>query len=267
MSRRPNVDMATKRIKKEIADLAKEDLGNISLTPDEANILHWKAILPGPAGSPYEGGMFDIDIKVPHDYPFSPPHLLFLTKVYHCNVSSNGNICLDLLKTAWSPALSLYKVILSLSSLLTDPNPADPLVPPIAKEYKSNRKKHDETARDWVRKFAQPKRAPKPAPKPPIQSRASTTSIPHRAISRPIPSSASPAPPAQIAGTRRGPPIELEDSEEEGDIEVVQGSTRVNGHAGSVSGQGGGSGGQGRGAKRARTSGGGNAGDAIVIDE
>ncbi|ODN95788.1 ubiquitin-conjugating enzyme 4 [Cryptococcus wingfieldii CBS 7118] len=270
MSRRPNVDMATKRIKKEIADLAKEDLGNISLTPDEANILHWKAILPGPAGSPYEGGMFDIDIKVPHDYPFSPPSLLFMTKVYHCNVSSNGNICestRSLLKTAWSPALSLYKVILSLSSLLTDPNPADPLVPPIAKEYKSNRKKHDETAREWVRKFAQPKQAPKVAPKPPIQSRASTASIPRRAISRPIPSSESPAPPAQIAGTRRGPPIELGDSEDEGDIEVVQGSSRVNGHAGSGGGQGGGTGSQGRGVKRAKTSGGGNAGDAIVIDE
>jgi ubiquitin-conjugating enzyme E2 D/E len=57
----------------------------------------------------------------------------------------------QLLKTAWSPALSLYKVILSLSSLLTDPNPADPLVPSIAQEYKKNRKRHDETAREWVK--------------------------------------------------------------------------------------------------------------------
>lgn len=57
----------------------------------------------------------------------------------------------QLLKYAWTPALSLYKVILSLSSLLTDPNPADPLVPAIAREYKSNRKKHDETAREWVK--------------------------------------------------------------------------------------------------------------------
>jgi ubiquitin-conjugating enzyme E2 D/E len=54
------------------------------------------------------------------------------------------------LKSAWSPALSLYKVILSLSSLLTDPNPGDPLVPAIAHEYKTNRKKHDSTAKHWV---------------------------------------------------------------------------------------------------------------------
>jgi ubiquitin-protein ligase len=57
----------------------------------------------------------------------------------------------QLLKTAWSPALSLYKVILSLSSLLTDPNPSDPLVPAIAQEYKSNKTRHDATAREWTK--------------------------------------------------------------------------------------------------------------------
>jgi ubiquitin-protein ligase len=57
----------------------------------------------------------------------------------------------QLLKGAWSPALSLYKVILSLSSLLTDPNPKDPLVPAIAQEYNSHRKKHDEKAREYVK--------------------------------------------------------------------------------------------------------------------
>ena len=57
----------------------------------------------------------------------------------------------QLLKTTWSPALSLYKVILSLSSLLTDPNPSDPLVPAIAQEYRRDRKKHDQTAREWVK--------------------------------------------------------------------------------------------------------------------
>ncbi|KAK4683570.1 hypothetical protein P7C73_g6675, partial [Tremellales sp. Uapishka_1] len=143
--------MAAKRIKKEIADLSKEDLGAITLVPNETNILSWKATLPGPTGSPYEDGVFEVDIRIPDDYPFSPPHLQFLTKVYHCNIANTGAICLDLLKTAWSPALSLYKVILSLSSLLTDPNPADPLVPSIATEYKRDRKKHDATARAWTK--------------------------------------------------------------------------------------------------------------------
>lgn len=54
---------------RQIADLAKENLGDISLTPDEANIFAWKAVLPGPSGSPYEGGRFEVDIRIPSDYP------------------------------------------------------------------------------------------------------------------------------------------------------------------------------------------------------
>jgi ubiquitin-conjugating enzyme E2 D/E len=54
----------------QIADLAKENLGQITLTPNETNIFQWRATLPGPSGSPYEGGMFDVDIRVPQDYPY-----------------------------------------------------------------------------------------------------------------------------------------------------------------------------------------------------
>jgi ubiquitin-conjugating enzyme E2 D/E len=51
-------------------DLAKEDLGEITLSPNEANIFAWKATLPGPKGSPYEGGVFEVDIRIPEDYPY-----------------------------------------------------------------------------------------------------------------------------------------------------------------------------------------------------
>lgn len=61
--------MATKRIKKEMADLSKENMGGITLQPDESNIFSWKARIPGPSGSPYEGGIFDVAIEVPSDYP------------------------------------------------------------------------------------------------------------------------------------------------------------------------------------------------------
>ena len=91
-----------------------------------------EATIMGPPDSPYTGGVFFLNIQFPSDYPFKPPKVNFTTKIYHCNVNSNGAICLDILKDQWSPALTISKVLLSISSLLTDPNPNDPLVPEIA---------------------------------------------------------------------------------------------------------------------------------------
>ena len=86
----------------------------------------------GPEKSPYEGGIFFLDIHLPTDYPFKPPSCKFTTRVYHPNINANGGICISIFKTEWSPALTIEKVLISISSLLTDPNPEDPLVPEIA---------------------------------------------------------------------------------------------------------------------------------------
>jgi ubiquitin-conjugating enzyme E2 D/E len=83
----------------------------------------------------------------PSDYPFRPPKCAFVTKIYHPNINANGTICLDILKTQWSPALTIGKVLLSISSLLTDANPEDPLVPEIANEFKHDRPKFEAKAR------------------------------------------------------------------------------------------------------------------------
>ena len=102
----------------------------------------------GPEGSPYKGGIFYLDVVFPKDYPFKPPKIAFRTRIYHCNINSNGAICLDILKDNWSPALTISKVLLSISSLLTEPNPNDPLMADIAREFKEDRARHDENAKD-----------------------------------------------------------------------------------------------------------------------
>jgi ubiquitin-conjugating enzyme E2 D/E len=146
---------ALKRIKKELKDLQKNPPSNCSagpVTPDD--LFKWQATIMGPSDSPYAGGVFKLSVKFLKEYPFKPPSIKFTTQIYHCNVNKQGGICLDILKDNWSPALTLGKVLLSICSLLTDPNPDDPLVPDIAKMYKTNRKKHDQLAREWTNKYA-----------------------------------------------------------------------------------------------------------------
>ena len=124
---------APKRLAKELADLKKDCPETITAGPvDEKDLYSWQATIIGPEGSPYQGGLFFLDIKFSFDYPFTPPKCTFKTKVYHPNINSNGGICLDILKNQWSPALTITKVLLSISSLLSDPNPDDPLVGEIA---------------------------------------------------------------------------------------------------------------------------------------
>ncbi|EED93493.1 ubiquitin-conjugating enzyme e2-16kda, ubiquitin protein ligase [Thalassiosira pseudonana CCMP1335] len=146
--------MSLKRINKELVDLGKDPPANCSAGPVGDDMFHWQATIMGPDESPYAGGVFFLDIHFPADYPFKPPKVHFTTRIYHCNINSNGGICLDILKDQWSPALTISKVLLSICSLLTDPNPDDPLVPDIAQLLKTDRARHDSTAREWTSKYA-----------------------------------------------------------------------------------------------------------------
>jgi len=76
--------------------------------PDD--LFRWQATILGPVESPYAGGHFKLILNFPPDFPFKPPRVVFLTKIFHCNIDSKGNICLDILKDKWSPALSIGKV-------------------------------------------------------------------------------------------------------------------------------------------------------------
>lgn len=114
---------SAKRIQKELAEITLDPPPNCSAGPKADNLYEWVSTILGPPGSVYEGGVFFLDIHFTPEYPFKPPKVTFKTRIYHCNINSQGVICLDILKDNWSPALTISKVLLSICSLLTDCNP------------------------------------------------------------------------------------------------------------------------------------------------
>ncbi len=149
------------RLKKDAKDF-KQNNGkadtiseNISAGPiDDKDMTQWQAMIIGPVGTPYEGGTFKLYIKIPLEYPMKPPHINFTTKIYHPNINSNGDICLDTLKDNWSPSISLEKLLLSICSLMEEPNVSDPLVPEIANIYKESKELFNKKAREHTLRFA-----------------------------------------------------------------------------------------------------------------
>jgi len=146
--------MSLRRIQKELTDLRVDPPANCSAGPIGDDMFRWEGVIMGPADSPYAGGIFKLNIQFPVDYPFKAPHLQFTTKIYHPNINAAGLICLDILKTQWSPALTISKVLLSITSLLTDPNPNDPLMPEIATLYKKDKIEYEMEARKHTQRYA-----------------------------------------------------------------------------------------------------------------
>jgi len=123
-------------------------------------LTHLIGTLRGPADTPYAGGVFNVDISLPKLYPFAPPIMKFTTMLWHPNVSSvTGAICLDILKSAWSPALTIKTALLSISALLSAPEPSDPQDAEVASQYMRDRKGWEATARFWTESYAMPKKA------------------------------------------------------------------------------------------------------------
>ena len=142
------------RLEKELEDLAAAPPANCSAGPVASDMLKWKATIMGPENSPYAGGVYALDIVFPGDYPFKPPRVTFATPIFHCNINAEGDICLDILKDMWSPALTISKVLLSICSLMDDPNPDDPLSMEAADLCKESRESYDSRARQWTLEYA-----------------------------------------------------------------------------------------------------------------
>jgi ubiquitin-conjugating enzyme E2 D/E len=118
------------------------------------DIMHWIGYIDGPQDTPYAGGRFHLMINFPLDYPFKPPEIQFITPIYHPNISTEGEICMDILHSQWSPALSVRNLLISLCSLLADPNPEHGLNKDALRVYQMDQKKYNEIANEWTRKYA-----------------------------------------------------------------------------------------------------------------
>lgn len=115
-----------------IKELREPSLEGIHVFVQVGKITSWRALIEGPIGSPFEGGVFVVEIDLPGDYPFRPPRVRMQTPIFHANFSSNGSVCLDVLHSGWSPALTVPKVLASIKHLMADPNAGDSLRQEIA---------------------------------------------------------------------------------------------------------------------------------------
>ncbi|CAG2173562.1 unnamed protein product [Oppiella nova] len=156
--------MAFRRIDKEIQELQTNPIPGITAAPvpPGTNPFEWVGNIAGPPDTPYAGGLFIVRIQFPQNYPFSPPTIKIQTRVFHPNIShQDGHICVDTLSDAWSAALSISKVLLTIQQLLATPNPDDPLTQEHTHAYRTNRQLFNQRAKEWTQLYARP---PQPSP-------------------------------------------------------------------------------------------------------
>jgi len=148
--------IALSRLRKELDDIQKNPSAELSVGPSGEDMFRWEGILNGPPDSPYAGGAFKFTIEFPREYPMKPPKVKFVTRVYHPNISDTGHICVDILNHNWTSVYTVSQIMLSISSLLTDPNPSSALNVQSARLYQRNREAYNREVKKWVKKYASP---------------------------------------------------------------------------------------------------------------
>jgi ubiquitin-conjugating enzyme (huntingtin interacting protein 2) len=153
-------NIASQRIQRELAEVSARNADGKNIIIVESindSLVDLRGRISGPPDTPYDGGVYELEVKIPDAYPFNPPKVKFLTKIWHPNISSvTGAICLDILKDQWAAAMTIRTVLLSLQALLASPEPDDPQDAVVARQFKENHALFAQTAQHWTQVYAMP---------------------------------------------------------------------------------------------------------------
>ncbi|CAH1789867.1 unnamed protein product [Owenia fusiformis] len=156
---------ALKRLMAEYKQLTLNPPEGIIAGPvDEENFFEWEALITGPDETYFEGGVFPASLTFPPDYPLSPPKMKFTCDIFHPNIYNDGKVCISILHAPgddpmgyessaerWSPVQSVEKILLSVVSMLAEPNDESAANVDAAKTWRDNRPKFAEIAERTVK--------------------------------------------------------------------------------------------------------------------
>ncbi|PSC72517.1 ubiquitin-conjugating enzyme E2 2 [Micractinium conductrix] len=134
---------ARKRLIRDFKRLQQDPPEGVNASPQAENIMRWNAVIFGPDGTVWDGGVFKLSMEFSEDYPNKAPVVKFRTNLFHPNIYADGGICLDILQNQWSPIYDVSAILTSIQSLLSDPNPNSPANSEAARLYNEDRKEYN----------------------------------------------------------------------------------------------------------------------------
>ncbi|CAF4141367.1 unnamed protein product, partial [Adineta steineri] len=146
--------IATRKLIREREDFEQNAPDYIFAEPIKTNIFHWRATILGPSDTPFEGGIFILDIICSDEYPFKPPQCTMKTNMFHPNISSIGKIYIRILEDDWRAVLTIENILLSISSILDNPAMDNPINHEAARYFRENRREYNSIVREYTLKYA-----------------------------------------------------------------------------------------------------------------
>jgi len=153
-------------LRRQLAEFNKNPIDLVSVgLKDDSNIFEWELLIMGPDSTPYEGGFFKASLVFPSDFPNMPPTMRFVSTMWHPNVYEDGKVCISILhppgedamnaqesaEERWRPILGVEQIIVSVISMLSDPNDESPANLDAAVMWRNDRKAFRKKVRQVVR--------------------------------------------------------------------------------------------------------------------